>query len=338
MKAIYCESFSPDGSGLSLREVERPSPKSGEVLVKVECSSVHPADVMMIGGTYSRGAELPFRVGLTGVGRVVERRGGGLAARLIAGRRVVFALPEGRFGTWAEYATTQPSLCFPLADALPSSAAVNLLSNGASAIGLAQRVRELNGKGAVVTAAAGDLGRLVRAALHQRGRSVLAIVRREGQAAQLRDAGERHVLASESPSFGDELARIARALELRTAVDMVAGTMPSRLLTALPPGSTVIAVGRLAGAPIEVDAMEPLIARGGRIEGFNVGHWFDGKPLPAAVLALMRAQRLLLASPSPPPLRRFGLGELVARFAEALGSTTGGKTLVEVGGPSRERS
>ena len=70
MLAIYCESFSPDGSGLQLREVSAPALDDGEVLIEVECSSVHPADLMMVRGTYSRGARLPFGVGLTGVGRV----------------------------------------------------------------------------------------------------------------------------------------------------------------------------------------------------------------------------------------------------------------------------
>lgn len=328
MLAISCTAFAPDGGGLRLAEAPTPELADGEVLVEVECASVHPADLMMIAGTYHRGARLPFGVGLTGVGRVVRRRGGGLVGRLIDARRVAFALPEGRFGTWAQYAATTPDLCFPLSDALGSEAATNLLANAASAVGLVERVRALGGGGAVVTAAAGDLGRLVCARLRERGLAAIATARRAEQVELLRRRGEAHVLHSAAPDFDEALGRLAHALGVRVAVDTVAGELPARLLAALPQASTVIAVGRLSGAPIRLDAMQPLIARGGRLEGFNVGHWFASKSTLAAVLGLRHAQRLLLAAPPPPAQRRLGLEEVVPRFGEVTGSTTAGKTLI----------
>ena len=328
MKAIVCKEFSEDGSGLRVEEVEQPLLQNGEVLIKVECSSVHPSDAMMVQGVYSRGATLPFKAGLVGVGRVTDRKKAGVAGWFMNNKRVVFAMPEPKFGAWAEYVTTQPSLCFPLPDHLPSESAVNLLSNGATAVGIAGILKKAKTRGAVVTAAAGDFGRLMRHHLRDKGMFVIGVVRSEEQVKKLTDEGERYVLNMSEPDFDKQLTEICSRLNVTAAVESIAGDMPERLFSAMPMKSKVIMIGRLSGEPIQVDAMNKLIAKDGVIEGFNVGHWFADQSMISAVRALRQASTLLTKFPPPPPQHGYSLEELVRNFDKATSGTTAGKTII----------
>ena len=328
MKAIVCKEFSEDGSGLRVEEVEQPLPQNGEVLVKVECSSVHPADAMMVQGVYSRGATLPFRVGLVGVGRVIDRKKAGVAGWFMRNKRVVFAMPERKFGVWAEYVTTQSSLCFPLPDRLPSESAVNLLSNGATAVGIVRMLKKAKTNGAVITAAAGDFGRLVRHQLHDEDMFTVCIVRSEEQAKRLVAEGEPHVLNIRQPDFDKQLAELTGKLSIRGAIDSISGDMPERLLKAMPLNTRMIMIGQLSREPMRLDAMNVLIAKDGIVEGFNVGHWFADQSIISAVRTLRKASGLLIKFPPPPPQHGYSLEELVRNFDKATSGTTAGKTII----------
>ena len=331
MRAVIADRFDKDGKGLRVAEVEQPKLTAGEVLIDVSCSSIHPADAMMIAGVYDRGAVPPFRAGLSGVGRVVAAKGTVLG-QLLKGRRVVFAFPDKKFGAWAEQITTVPSLCAPIPDDLDDASAVNLLTNGATAIGIAERLAAAGANGAVVTGAAGDFARLIRKRLHAQKRTVICVVRSDVQAEALRQDGEMHVLNMMHNDFDEVLAETSARLGVKGAVDSLAGDMPERLIRALPIGSTVLMIGRLTGQPLTMDAMEALIARDGTVQGFHVGHWFSDKSRLGAHKALREATTMLKQNPPPPPRHIFDLDELVERFAETQSDTSMGKTIVQPGG------
>ena len=311
-----------------MEDVKKPQLQDGEVLIKVECSSVHPADAMMVQGVYSRGATFPFRVGLVGIGHVIERKKTGFSGWLIRNKRVVFAMPQGTFGSWAECITTLPSLCFPLPDALPSEAAVNLLSNGATAVGVVKFLKKARTRGAIITGAAGDFGRLVRHQLRAEGMIAICVVRSHKQVMQLSTEGEKYVLDFSLPDFDDQLAKLTSSLSITGAVDTIAGNLPERLLRAMPLKTNVIMIGRLSGEKIEVDAMEPMISKSGTILGFNIDHWYESQSMISALIALRQASKLLLNFPPPEPKYRYSLQEVVENFDKTITRTTAGKTLI----------
>jgi|GEM_PF-3595081 len=330
MRAVIAEHFHETGEGLRVVDVDPPVLQAGEVLIDVACSSIHPADAMMIAGVYDRGAVPPFRAGLSGVGRVVASKGT-LLGRLMKGRRVVFAFPERKFGAWSEQVTTVPQMCAPVPDDLDDASAVNLLTNGATAIGISERLEAAGTNGAVITGAAGDFARLIRRRLHQQGQPVVCVVRSDAQAARLRQEGETHVLNMMSNTFDEDLAAVTAKLGIRGAVDSLSGTMPERLVRALPVESTILMIGRLTGQPLTMDAMEVLIARDGTVQGFHVGHWFASKSTLGALRALRQATALLRQNPPPPPRHEFGLEELVTRYPDTLSDTSNGKVVIRPG-------
>ena len=69
--------------------MDLPKPRSGQVLIKVECAVINPSDIYMMQGNYSGTFEYPLTPGAEGSGTVVAY-GGGLMAWSIMGKRVGF--------------------------------------------------------------------------------------------------------------------------------------------------------------------------------------------------------------------------------------------------------
>jgi NADPH:quinone reductase-like Zn-dependent oxidoreductase len=58
----------------TLQNFEKPVTKEGQLLVKVDASTINPSDRMRVGGHYFP-VPLPATMGLEGTGRVVEANG-----------------------------------------------------------------------------------------------------------------------------------------------------------------------------------------------------------------------------------------------------------------------
>ncbi|KAF0682576.1 Aste57867_25308 [Aphanomyces stellatus] len=101
-------------SCFEVREVDVPTPTSGQVLVKVECSPINPSNLSILKGEYSDSSKspLPSLLGTEASGTVVAS-GGGFFAWTMLGKRVgVF----GNEGMWAEYVCVNALSCVSLPD------------------------------------------------------------------------------------------------------------------------------------------------------------------------------------------------------------------------------
>jgi NADPH:quinone reductase-like Zn-dependent oxidoreductase len=136
MKAIVCDRYgSPDA--LRLEEVEKPSPRDNQVLVKVQASSLNAADVELLGGSFfaRMGGPLKPRHRIPGsdvAGRVVAV--GRNVKRLKEGDAVFGDLFMCGFGAFAEYVAVPEdalmrkpdSISFEDAATLPQAAKIAL--------------------------------------------------------------------------------------------------------------------------------------------------------------------------------------------------------------------
>lgn len=105
MKAVRVEEF----GSISLKEIDIPTPKSNEVLVKIQSSSINPVDHKIGNGMLGFLAKQPFplTLGWDMAGDIVEV--GSNVTDLKAGDRV-FAMSEIGFdGTLAEYCIVKPN-------------------------------------------------------------------------------------------------------------------------------------------------------------------------------------------------------------------------------------
>lgn len=112
MRALVLTAY--DGRPESLRVESRPVPRptTGQVLVRVAAAPINPADLMFVRGQYGIRKPLPVVPGLEASGTVVAS--GGVAGRLLVGRRVACVAPGEGDGLWAEYAAVPLGQCLPL--------------------------------------------------------------------------------------------------------------------------------------------------------------------------------------------------------------------------------
>ena len=72
MQAYFLTQYGPSETAFQLREVERPKPGEGHLLIHTEAFGLNFAEVMARRGMYPDAPALPFIPGYDLVGRVVE--------------------------------------------------------------------------------------------------------------------------------------------------------------------------------------------------------------------------------------------------------------------------
>src|ERR1044071_2004369 len=111
MKAIQVDAF---GGIEGLRVVERPkpSPREGEVLVRVAASGLNYSDVMQREGLYPGGPKPPYFSGVEAAG-IVESIGTNTNGQTLRGSRIACITQSGAH---AEYVLADARACIPLPD------------------------------------------------------------------------------------------------------------------------------------------------------------------------------------------------------------------------------
>lgn len=136
-------------------DVETPSPKAGEVLMRVEAVGVNFVDAYNRSGLYKQ--PLPFTSGSEAAG-VVEQAGDGVT-EWKKGDRVAFARQPGAY---AEYVVVPARSLVPLPDGVDARTAAAAMLQGMTAHYLATSVHAIGaGETVLVHAAAGGVGALL---------------------------------------------------------------------------------------------------------------------------------------------------------------------------------
>lgn len=326
MRALRVHRLDAGLGGLVVDEIPKPVPQPGEVLVRVHCAPVNPADVLAVQGRYVVRREVPFTPGVVGVG-TVEQAKAGLLGRALVGRRVVFAVPPEQDGSWAEAVRTPAALCVPLSRGIGDEEAVNLLANGATAVGLVRELRRESHRSVAVTGAAGELGRMLVAHGERHGVAVLPVVRTEAHARSLGGPTDQ-VVVTEQPDVEAALAGAFGAHAVTAVVDAVGGPLLGSLLRALPARGTIWVLGRLSGRDATFDAFEHMVGREQVLRGFNVGAWLERQAKPVQLRTVAQARALTSGKHGTRVAHRLSLEDAARELAEAVTTTTAGKTIL----------
>lgn len=161
---------------LVLREVERPRPKPGEVLIKLDYAGVSFADTYMRRGYYkpphTYATRLPFTPGVDGVGRIAEV--GEKVSGFSAGDQVTYVLGQS---SYAQYVPVPSWKVVRVPAAVPTPVACALMVNGLTAYYLSHMLFPLRpGQTCLIHAGAGSVGQLLIQLAHLRGARVITTV------------------------------------------------------------------------------------------------------------------------------------------------------------------
>jgi NADPH:quinone reductase-like Zn-dependent oxidoreductase len=327
VKAVVFDQPGPPAEVLHLRDVPKPAPLRGEVLVRMTASPVNPSDLLYIEGRYGLKPALPATPGFEGVG-VVESSGGGLLGRFLVGRRVV--VMGSRTGNWAEYAAGAARQCIPVPDDLPIEQAATFFVNPATALAITRHVLKVpRGEWLLQTAAGSALGRMVIRLGKLHGFRTLNVVRRREQAEELKQLGADQVLVESDGPLPEQVRRVAPD-GVRYAMDPVGGAVGTQVVQSLGDGGRAVLYGLLSGEPITVDPRF-LITGAKRIEGFWLGDWAKRRPLLKKLRLIRQIRHLMRAGVLATDIgTTYPLGQVREAVTQAATPGKNGKVLLAI--------
>lgn len=247
MKAVQHVRYAPVHEAVEIVDLPDPEPGPGEIVIAMEASAVHLADVCRITGLKGyRSVTLPTIPGYEGVGRV-QKVGAGVTA-LKPGDRV---FPWWDSGTFAQLVRTSAETALPAPEGDAQQLALTVV-NGMTAVVLLEDFRNLKaGDWLVQNGANSNCGRYLIALAHQRGIRTCNIVRRPAVADELRALGADAVVL-DSPDGNELAARVREATggaPIGIGFDMVGGTATARIVRCIADGGVVVNYGYIAREP-----------------------------------------------------------------------------------------
>ena len=268
-KALVVEKDAEGTSHAAVKTLTEADLPSGEVLVRVEYSTVNYKDGLCLGSGGGLVRTYPHVPGIDFAGTVEASDN----ARYTPGDKVVLTgwrVGEAHWGGYAQKARVKADWLVPLPEGLTTRAAMAVGTAGLTAM-LAILALEAHGlkpgQGPVlVTGAAGGVGSAAVAMLAKLGHEVAAVTGRPETETYLRDLGATRIVAREEIN-----ETVKRPLEAETwagCIDAVGGAMLARVLGQMKYGASVAAVGLAGGASLPATVI-PFLLRGVNLLGID---------------------------------------------------------------------
>ncbi len=241
---------------------------AGEVLIRVEYSSINYKDALAATGAGQILRRFPLNGGIDLAGKIEHST----VPQFTQGQSVVVTgsgLSETLDGGYAEFARVPASAVIIIPEGLSALDVMTLGTAGFTAALAIHRI-EHNGlnpeQGEVfVSGASGGVGSLAINMLVDRGYAVTALTGRDSQREYLQQLGAQQVLLRQNLSLTTlplEKARFA------AAIDNVGGELLSWLIRSLRNQGSVASIGLTGGSDVHTSVM-PFILRGVNVLGIN---------------------------------------------------------------------
>jgi NADPH2:quinone reductase len=327
MKAVVFDSFGDPEKVLKVRDVPAPTPKRGEVRVRILASPINPSDLLMIRGQYGKGPSLPATPGFEGVGVVEE--GSGLLAWRVKSRRV--AVLNSGSGNWQEQVVIPARQAVPVPANLSDEQAATFFVNPASALVMTRYIlRVAPGAWLLQTAAGSALGRMVIRLGQLHGFRTLNVVRRREQVEELSRLGGTAVVATNEESLVERVRTLTNGDGVPYAIDAVGGETGTQALQCLGRRGRLLVYGTLAGEPMQIDP-RVLVVGQKRVEGFWLSEWARDQSILTMLRLFNRIGKLMQGGTLTTEIGvTFSLDEIQAAVRQAAQPGRNGKVLLRI--------
>lgn len=253
-------------------EKDLPELQDGQVLVKVDASTVNPSDRLFKDGLYFR-VPLPATCGFDGTGRIVKVQGEQCAHLL--NKRICFAFS----GTWTQYFAVDAAKFnhFIIDEDVPLNCAASGVVNPLTVLGFYYTMKESNKHGIIHTAAASALGRQLNKLCISKGVPLLNIVRRKEQVELLKSEGATHIICTSDADWLDQFKAAVKEHNFDCLFDALGGgPIANQIFASMPVGSKCHVYGALEAKPLEI--MATSLLSGLKVEGFLLFTWYAVAP------------------------------------------------------------
>lgn len=268
------QSESATGAGVSavLETMPVAALTPGEVLIRVQYSSINYKDALAATGAGKILRRYPLNGGIDLAGEVIESSATGNASGLMPGQPVLVTgcgLSEMLDGGYAEIARVPAAAVIPMPAGLDALRAMTLGTAGFTAA-LAIHRMELNGQAPeqgeiAVTGATGGVGSLAIDMLTRRGYAVHALTGKDHERDFLQRLGAQHITLRQEIRFSQAPLESVR---FAGAIDSLGGEWLSWLLRGTRLLGNVASIGIASGGELHCSVM-PFILRGVNLLGIT---------------------------------------------------------------------
>jgi NADPH:quinone reductase-like Zn-dependent oxidoreductase len=268
MKVVRFDRLGPPGEVLYVTEETIGTPSDDELLIHVEASPIHLADLKFISGELPFHSPLPGTPGMEGVGRVLKA--GNAAHGWKEGDRVFLPLRVGGFGGWRQQVRLKAEglLRAPEGDALQLSL---IPINPPTSWTMLTKVVDLApGEWILQDAANSSCGRYLIVLAKRFGFRTVNVVRRESLVAETKALGGDVVLV-DGPDLAHRVKKATGGAPIRYAIDAVGSETAGRLAECLAPHGLLLNYGNVTTLPIAV-RHNLLYTSGITIRGYMLNH------------------------------------------------------------------
>ena len=233
---------------LRYEEISNPSPKAGEVLIKIEAAGVNFLDVYYRSGFHWGGHHrraLPYIPGAEAAGIVLEA--GTEVEEVKAGDRVAYGVSNGS-GSYAEFYAAPGWQLFKLPESVDFQTAAAVMLQGMTAHYLTHSTYAVKPNDTVlIHAAAGGTGLLLIQLAKLIGARVIGTVSTEEKAATARAAGADTTINYVKQDFAAEARRLTGGKGVNVVYDSVGKETYEKSLDSLAPLGMLVIFGQASG-------------------------------------------------------------------------------------------
>lgn len=249
MQLVRFDRLGPPGEVLYVTNEDVGPLATDELLVHVEASPAHMADLKFISGELPFHSPLPGTPGMEGVGRVLKA--GSATQGWNEGDRIFLPLRVGGYGGWRQQVRLKAEglMRAPEGDALQLSL---LPINPPTSWTMLKCVVDLRpGDWVLQDAANGSCGRYLIVLAKRWGIKTVSVVRRAHLVDELVALGGDVVLV-DGPDLPQRVKSATGGAAIRYAVDAVGGDVAGRLAECLAPHSLLLNYGNMTGEPVAI--------------------------------------------------------------------------------------
>lgn len=307
---------------LELTDLPRPSPKPGEVLIRVRAIGLNFADILAVRGEYLTRTRVPYIPGMEFSG-MIEELGEGVEG--LQPGQLVAAL--GGSGAFAEYATVPARAVLPVPPNLKAYEAAALPVSFYTAFFSLHTLGQAKvGETVLVQAAGGALGTASVQVAKAMGLQVIATASKEEKLELARSLGADHTFLSGDPDLENQV-REATGKGVDVLMELVGGEGFAQSLRMLAPRGRLLVIGSASQQYASLRPVELMKKNLSVIGVWLVPFLSD----PEAMLEATRFLAPLLAAGHVKPVvgRVFKLEEAGKAFEHVMHRASTGKVLLE---------
>ncbi len=251
-------------------DIEKPSPGTGEALVRIAACGLNFADLLMIRGGYQEKPPLPVTLGLELSG-TIEALGAETHGPAPGTRVAVFAGSGGL----AEYGTFPAARCVPIPDKMSMEDAAGFqIAYLTSHLALDRRARLQANETLLVLGAGGGVGLTAVEIGALMGAKVVACARGTDKLAAAKAAGAHHLIDSDREDIRVSMLALGGA---DVVYDPVGGDQFAAALRATNPEGRVLVIGFASGSVPPI-AANHLLVKNLSVIGLYMGGYLKFRP------------------------------------------------------------